>query len=384
MRVLLIGGTGFIGPSVARELVRLGHDVTVFHRGRTAAPAGVRAIVGDRRRLTESADSLRALAADVVIDVVLSSGRQACEVMQVFRGHARRIIALSSMDVYRACGVTHGLETGPLEPLPLREGTSALRTKLQTYPPAQVEMLQQIFGWLDEEYDKIPIEREILGHPDLPGTVLRLPMVYGPPRPAAPVHPIVKRMIDGRRHILFSADMAHWRGTRGYVEDASAAIAAAAVEERATGGIYNVGEADTLTELEWAQQIARALSWQGEFRLMPDDRLPAYLRAPGNTAQHWVADTTRIRDELGFRETITREEAIRRSVEWERANPPTGFTPHQFDYIAERSVEQRQLTRTEPTDRSRPTSRRRGRPASVVRVVMGAAVKTQVTLKAAR
>jgi hypothetical protein len=49
------------------------------------------------------------------------------------------------------------------------------------------------------------------------------------------------------------------------------------------------------------------LNWRGEFRVVPDDRLPAHLGAPGNTAQHWTADTTRIRDEVGFRETITRE-----------------------------------------------------------------------------
>lgn len=144
MRVLVIGGTGFIGPHIARELTRREHHVTVFHRGRTAVPPGARGIVGDRRRLTESADSLRALAPDVVIDVVLSSGRQARELMNIFRGHAGRLVAVSSMDVSRACGVTHRLEEGPLEPLPLAEETSALRSKLQTYPPAQVEVLQQI------------------------------------------------------------------------------------------------------------------------------------------------------------------------------------------------------------------------------------------------
>jgi len=237
--------------------------------------------------------------------------------------------------VYRACGVTHRLEEGPLESLPLREDTSALRTKLQTYPRAQVQMLQQIFGWLDEEYDKIPVEREVLGQSELSGTVVRLPMVYGPRDPLHRFHPIVKRIIDGRRVIPFSADMAQWRATKGYVEDVGAAIAATAVADRASGRIYNVGEADALTELEWAQQVARALNWDGEFKLMPDHRLPAHLRAPGNTAQHWIGDTTRIREELGFRETITREEAIRRTVEWERANPPTGFTPHEFDYPSE-------------------------------------------------
>lgn len=335
MRALVIGGTGFIGPHIVSELIRRDHHVTVFHRGRTAVPPGARGIVGDRRRLTESADSLRALAPDVVIDVVLSSRRQARELMNVFRGHAGRIVAVSSMDVYRACGVTHRLEEGPLESLPLAEETSALRSKLQTYPPAQVQALQQIFGWLDEEYDKIPVEREVLGHGGLPGTVVRLPMVYGAGDPLHRFHPIVKRIIDGRRAVPFSADMAQWRATKGYVEEVGAAIVACAVADRAMGRIYNVGEADTLTELEWAQHVARALNWNGEFRLMADHRLPAHLRAPGDTAQHWIADTTRIREELGFREKISREEAIRRTVEWERANPPTGFTPHQFDYPSE-------------------------------------------------
>lgn len=271
----------------------------------------------------------------MVVDVVLSSGTQARELMDVFRGHARRIVAVSSMDVYRACGVTHRLEEGPPEPLPLREDTSALRTKLQTYPPAQVQMLQRIFGWLDGEYDKIPVERAILGDRELPGTVLRLPMVYGPGDPLHRFQPIVKRIADGRRTIVFSANVAGWRGTKGYVENVGIAIAGAAESDRAAGRIYNVGEADTLTELEWAAQVARVMAWNGEFKVLPDDRVPAHLRSPGNAAQHWVADTTRIREELGVRATVSHQEAIRRTVEWERTHPPAGFSPHAFDYAAE-------------------------------------------------
>jgi nucleoside-diphosphate-sugar epimerase len=72
--------------------------------------------------------------------------------------------------------------------------------------------------------------------------------------------------------------------------------------------------------------------------VLPDAALPVHLRAAGNTAQHWVTDTAKIRRELGVNETIAREEAIRRTVEWERANPPGGFTPYQFDYGAEDAV----------------------------------------------
>ena len=314
MRVLSIGGTGFIGPFISAELERLGHEVYLFHRARTHATPGPREIFGDRRRLADSAADLRALAPDVVIDVILSSGRQARELIEVFAGAAGRIVALSSMDVYRECGLTHRLEEGPLEPLPLTE-SSALRTKLQTYPPAQVQMLQQIFGWLDDEYDKIPVEREILARSNaLPATILRLPMVYGPGDPLHRFHPIVKRVMDGRRVILFSEMMAPWRATKGYVENVAAAIALAAVSDRAAGRVYNVGEIDTLTELEWARRIAGALGFTGDFAVLPDDRVPPYLRAPGNTDQHWVADTTRLREELGFQERVSRDEAIRRTV----------------------------------------------------------------------
>jgi nucleoside-diphosphate-sugar epimerase len=216
--------------------------------------------------------------------------------------------------------------------VPLTE-RSPLRTKLQTYPPDRIKMLQQVFGWLDDEYDKIPVEREILAAAQLPGTVLRLPMVYGPGDPLHRLMPIVKRIDDGRRVILFEEKLARWRAPRGYVENVAAAIARAATKDGA-GRIYNVGEPENLSELEWAQRVAAVAGWNGEFVLLPADRMPAHLLMPGNTEQDWSTDTTRIREELGYREPIAQEEAIRRTIEWERANP-TSSSPHAFDYPAE-------------------------------------------------
>ncbi len=336
MRVLVIGGSGFIGPFVVRLLTSDGHDLAVFHRGesRIEFPEGVRRILGDRKNLAEHRAELRAFRPEVVIDVILSSGMQARELMNTLRGLAQRVVALSSIDVYRACGVLHGLEEGPLEPLPLTED-SQLRTKLQTYAPPQLRMLQGIFGWLDDEYDKIPVERAILSDPELPGTVLRLPMVYGPRDPLSRFLPIVKRIEDGRKAILFSESMAQWRGPRGYVENVAKAIALAATSERAASRVYNVAEQENYSELAWARRIAHVAGWPGEFVVLPDDRAPAHLRAPGNPAQHWVADSTRIRIELGYREPVPLNEAIRRTIDWLRANPPANAGPHVFDYAAE-------------------------------------------------
>ena len=344
MRALLIGGTGFIGSWLTPELQRLGAEVAVLTRGRSAhaGPDGLTRIVGDRKTLRESETAIRALAPDVVIDLVLSSGTQARELMDVLRGITGRVVALSSMDVYRACGVLHMLEEGPLEPVPLTE-ESALRTKLATYPPVQVAMLQQVFGWLDQEYDKIPVERAILGDPDLPATILRLPMVYGPGDPLHRFFPLVRRMDDGRRAILMSTAAAAWRSPRGFVGNVAAAIALAATSDKAVGRIYNVAEQPSYSELEWATRVAGVVGWKGAIVVVPPDEMPSHLRMPGNFDQHWSVDATRIRSELGYAERVDLDTAIAQTVAWERANPPARpLAP--VDYEAEDAAIAAQLS----------------------------------------
>jgi len=335
MRALLIGGTGFIGSYLVPELQRLGAEVAVFTRGQSGKPTpdGLTRITGDRRRLRDSRTDIQAFAPDVVVDLVLSSGRQASELMGAVRGITRRVVALSSIDVYRACGILHGLEEGPLEPVPLTED-SALRTKLSTYPPAQIALLQRIYPWVDEEYDKIPVERAVMADAGLPGTVLRLPMVYGPGDPLHRLWPLVKRMDDGRPAILMGAAVAAWRSPRGFVANVAAAIALAVMSDNAVGRTYNVGEPTSHSELEWARQVAAVMGWRGEFVLVPPDELPAHLRMPGRLEQHWAADTTRIRSELGYTEPVDIDDAIQRAVQWERANPPA-IALAAFDYAAE-------------------------------------------------
>lgn len=335
VRILVIGGTGFIGPFLVHELDRRGHIVAVFHRGKSlsAFPANVRHILGDRRVLNAHSAELRRFSPDVVIDVILSSHAQAEALMAQFRGVARRVAAVSSADVYRACGVLHGTEPGPLEPLPLTED-APLRTG-RAYPPAVLKIVQSMFGWVDDDYDKVPVERAVLGDPELPGTVVRLPMVYGPGDPLHRLHPIVKRIDDRREKILFADEVAAWRSPRGYVENVAAAVALAATAERATGRVYNVAEQPAFSELEWAEMIAARAGWRGEFVVLPRDRTPGHLLGPGNRAQHWVVSSSRIRAELGYQEPVSLDDALRRTIAWERANPPAHVNPQQFDYAAE-------------------------------------------------
>jgi nucleoside-diphosphate-sugar epimerase len=334
VRILLIGGNGFIGRFLVAILKRQGHAVAVFHRGTNAAPDDVEEILGDRQQLGARAHELKRFAPDVVVDLVVSSGPQADELMKLFRGATRRVVMLSSIDVYRAVGISNGTESGPLQELPLTE-ESDLRRKLHPYPPAQLHALQKFFGWVTDDYDKIPAERVVMNDRELPGTVLRLPMVYGPGDPQHRFYSGVKRIADGRRHILFPDKLAAWRSPRGYVENVAAAIALAATDDRAARRIYNVCEEPPFSQLEWAQKIASEMKWDGEFVVLPVEETPQHLIRPGDASQHWAASSARIRRELGYNDPVAIEEGIRRTIRWEQANPPDAPFMAQFDYAAE-------------------------------------------------
>ena len=334
MRILLIGGNGFIGRFVVTALKQQKHTIALFHRGTTAAPADVAEIRSDRNQLSASASELKRFGPDVVIDLVVSTGSQAQELVSLFRGVARRVLMLSSMDVYRAIGISQGIETGPLQDVPLTE-ESELRHHLHLYPRETAELMRKIYPWVTDDYDKIPAEDAVMNSPDLPGTVLRLPMVYGPGDPLHRFYPVVKRVADRRSHILFPETLAAWRTPRGYVENVAVAIALAATDDRAAGRIYNVCEEPSFSELEWAQKITAEMGWEGKFVVVPVDQTPPHLLKPGNAAQHWSASSARIRRELGYSEPVTVEEAIRRTIAWERENPPTVDFLAQFDYAAE-------------------------------------------------
>ena len=334
MRILVIGGNGFIGAPLVRELSDLGHEVRVFHRSGGSAAANVRQIRGDRNRLTEYREEIASFAPAVVVDLILSSGRQATELIEAMRGVAERLVAISSMDVYRAWGVIHGVEHGALEPLPITE-KSPLRTTRQLYPPETLKMMAGTFSWLDDSYDKVAVEEVIMGQRELLGTVLRLPMVYGPGDPLHRFFPLLKRISDGRSFALLADDLAAWRGPRGYVENIAHAIAIAATSDRSAGQTYNVCEAPALSEIRWQKRIAQQAGWTGTFVVLPRKQIPKHLLQPGNALQHVVVSSKRIRSELLYQESVGADEAIRRTIGWERQNPPSIINSQQFDYESE-------------------------------------------------
>ncbi|MGZ3617915.1 MAG: NAD-dependent epimerase/dehydratase family protein [Ktedonobacteraceae bacterium] len=335
MHILVIGGTNFMGPLVVRSLSEQGHEVTVFHRGqtRTDLPRGVREILGDRRSLHEKADELPRLAPEVVLDMVPFTEQDAQEVMRIFSGIAHRIVAISSQDVYRAFGRVNGKESGPIEGKPITE-ESPLRQNLYPYRGETLRNDEDPKRWQDD-YDKILVERVVMGEPELSGTILRLPMVYGPGDYQHRLFSYLKRMDDNRPAILLDEAEARWRWTHGYVENVADAIALAVTDDRSAGQIYNVGEPFTFTMAEWVEKIGAIAGWQGRVVTLPHGRLPEPLRWDINAEQDIVVDSSRIRRELGYRERVDIEAALRRTVAWERVNPPQEINPREFDYVLE-------------------------------------------------
>ncbi len=334
MKVLAIGGNGFIGTPAVRELLDHRHEVAILHRNPavTSHPGAVH-IRGDRDRLRDCEPDLRRFGPEVIVDFILSSGRQAEELAALARYLGARVVAISSMDVYRAWGVLLGTEPGKLDPMPITED-SPLRVAPASYPPEVLNNMKAIFTWVTADYDKVQVERVIMAAATR-STVVRLPMVYGPGDPLHRFYGVIKRIRDGRPAILLPDDYAAWRGPRGYVENVAHAVTLAVTSDQACSRTYHVCEEPALTELEWQQKIAAQTNWRGRFVVLPPQQTPKHLLLPGNAAQHLVATSERIRAELGYTEPVAVDEAIRRTIAWEQDHPPTGASFHGFDYAAE-------------------------------------------------
>ena len=63
--------------------------------------------------------------------------------------------------------------------------------------------------------------------------------------------------------------------------------------------------------------------------------MPEHIASPVDYDHHLATDTRRIRAELGYSERAPREEALRRTIEWERANPPAETGSLETEYAAE-------------------------------------------------
>ncbi|HYC59419.1 MAG TPA: NAD-dependent epimerase/dehydratase family protein [Thermoanaerobaculia bacterium] len=100
LRILILGGTGFIGPAQVAYAIARGHKVSVFNRGKTnpgSLPAGVEHLEGDRNG---KLDALKGKTWDAVIDNPATLPRWVRDAAQLLKDSANQYLFISTISVY--------------------------------------------------------------------------------------------------------------------------------------------------------------------------------------------------------------------------------------------------------------------------------------------
>ena len=90
MKILVMGGTRFVGRPLVARLQDQGHALTLFTRGKNPVPAGVEHLCGDRSS-DEGLSALQGRSFDVIVD---SSGRK--------QEDSSRVVAITGPPSHRA------------------------------------------------------------------------------------------------------------------------------------------------------------------------------------------------------------------------------------------------------------------------------------------
>ncbi|MGH3120258.1 MAG: NAD-dependent epimerase/dehydratase family protein, partial [Streptosporangiaceae bacterium] len=114
MRLLVLGGTRFLGRAIVDEAIRRGYDVTTFSRGLSGEPRpGAEALHGDR---TSSADLLRVAERDfdLVIDTSVIAPRHVAASARLLAPRVRHYTYVSTLSVYAGFGEVPVSEESPV------------------------------------------------------------------------------------------------------------------------------------------------------------------------------------------------------------------------------------------------------------------------------
>ncbi|MET0188884.1 MAG: NAD-dependent epimerase/dehydratase family protein [Pseudonocardia sediminis] len=310
MKVLVLGGTRFLGRRVVERLHERGDEVLVVHRGRSEPPdwVPVRHLRCDRHDLAAHLGEIRSFSPDVVLDSSALTGTDVDVVTPALPDVAS--VVLSSQDVYQAYAA---MQAGRCDAaVPIDEDAELRRAR---YPYAGLDL-----PGVPGDYEKLDVEERWLARR---ATVLRLPVIYGPHDDQRREDVVLRRVRAGRRRIPIGAGDLLW--TRAHVDDLATGVLAALDSRRADGLAVNLGEPRTLPLRSWFEQILDAAGSGAELVRVPDDALPPDLALTAAPAQHLLFSVRRAEELLGW---SPGDPAVRvaESVRWHLDHPPTGPT----------------------------------------------------------
>jgi nucleoside-diphosphate-sugar epimerase len=304
MRIVMIGGTRFVGPAAVRRLLDARHEVCVAHSGahEHAAVEAVDHLHADRGSLLGVGGAVESWGPEVLVDT-FPGGATAEKAEQLAGCAARtgaRVVAVSSMDVYQHCvdsGVADGggLLSLSVDPIPLREDS---RRRVGPYPGG------------GPAHDNVAME-DALEAAGCPAVVLRPGTIYGP-HPSTREWTLVRQIALGERRLLLpdgGTQLFH----RVALERVAGAIAAAVNHQ--PQGLWACNVVDPV---DWdysglARQVGEILDWQWE----PEKVEFSATDHPWQTGHPVLASDQRLRDVLGIQiDQPAPDDALRNTVEW--------------------------------------------------------------------
>jgi UDP-glucose 4-epimerase len=207
MRILIMGGTRFIGVYLTKILVEQGHEVVLFNRGNKPAPVeGVKQIKGDRTDASQLKEKLSQEQFDAIFD---NNGRELGDTQplaEIFKDRVQHFVYMSSAGVYLKSDQLPHIEGDPIDPKSRHKG----KHETEAY-------LSQL---------------------GLPWTSIRPTYIYGPQNYNDLEAWFFDRIVRDRP-IPIPGNGAHITQF-GHCQDLAKAMAAVLGNETAVGQIYNV------------------------------------------------------------------------------------------------------------------------------------------------
>jgi nucleoside-diphosphate-sugar epimerase len=185
LRLLVLGGTSFVGRAITEDALRSGADVALFGRGRTGADLfpGVPRLLGDRD--TGDYSALRDGSWDAVVDVSGYLPRQVGQAMDALGDRVGRYLFLSSHAVYRLTDVPPGSDEDLPRRPPRRDVQDVEELDNETYGPS-----------------KVACEDDVTARYGARATIVRAGKVAGPHDPTDMFTSWVRRAARGGRVAL--------------------------------------------------------------------------------------------------------------------------------------------------------------------------------------
>jgi 2'-hydroxyisoflavone reductase len=167
MRLLILGGTGFIGPHQVRYALERGHHVTIFNRGKEHVqwPGPVEELLGDRN--TGDLKSLEGGEWDVCIDNPTTLPFWVRDAGKVLKGRVKHYIFISTISVYAENKTPNADESAAVAPY---TGSDAMAETLET-----LHKTGELYGPL-KALSEQEAEKQFPGHT----TIIRPGLIVGP------------------------------------------------------------------------------------------------------------------------------------------------------------------------------------------------------------